>query len=148
MPVLPSFRNQLNDQLRKSIDQFLYEVNTGISLVKYPKLVLIIHKNFELLFSVIYNSKEQSLSFPVVFKIFIFTKLLFSIPNKILRFILLYCSFLVKFKTRDDRGKHNFEKQYCCGNYSDDVYQCLNTDQILLKIQYFHYSTLQKISNN
>ena len=30
MPVLPSYRNQSIDLLRKTIDWFLYEGNTGI----------------------------------------------------------------------------------------------------------------------
>ena len=36
MPLLPSNRNQSIDLLRKSIDRFLYEGNTGIHWVK-PK---------------------------------------------------------------------------------------------------------------
>ena len=30
MPVLPSYKNQSIDLLYKSVDQFLYEGNTGI----------------------------------------------------------------------------------------------------------------------
>ena len=81
--------------------------------------------------------KQQSLSFHVVSKTFITQNYLFVIPNHILCFTCPYHSYLAHFKTSDNRGKHNFEKQYCGGNYSDDLYQCLNTDQILLKIQYF-----------
>ena len=66
--------------------------------------------------------KQQSLSFHVVSKIFIAQNYLFGIPNKILRVTFLYRSRLAQFKTRDNRGKLSFEKQYCCGNYSDDVY--------------------------
>ena len=86
--------------------------------------------------------KKQSLSFHVVSKTFITQNYLFVIPSNILRFSCLYRSFLAHFNPRDNRGKHDFEKQYYCGNYSDDVYQCLNTDQILLKIQYFDHNTL------
>ena len=86
--------------------------------------------------------KKQSLSFHVVSKTFITQNYLFVIPSNILRFSCLYRSFLAHFKPRDNRGKHDFEKQYYCGNYSDDVYQFLNTDQILLKIQYFDHNTL------
>ena len=78
--------------------------------------------------------KEQALSFHVVSKTL--RKITFAIPNN----ILLSC--LVDFKTRGNRGEHNFEKQYYCGNYSDDVCQSFNTDQILLKIQYFDDSIL------
>ena len=86
--------------------------------------------------------KEQSLSFHVVFKIFITQNYLFVIPNNIRHFTCLYHSCLAHFKVRDNRGTHNFEKQCYCGNYSDDVCQCLNTDQILLNIQYFDDSIL------
>ena len=85
------------------------------------------------IFGSITRFKRQS-SFHVVPKTFTTQNHLFVIPNKILRFTCLYRSCLAHFKTRDNRGKHNFKKQYCCGNYSDDVYQCLNTDQISLKI--------------
>ena len=78
--------------------------------------------------------KQQSLSFHVVSKTFITQNYLFVIPSNILRFTCLYRSCLAHFKARDNRGKHNFETQYCYGNCFDDVYQCLNTDQILLKI--------------
>ena len=78
--------------------------------------------------------KQQSLSFQVVSKTFLTQNYLLVIPNNIFRFTCLYRCCLAHFKRRDNRGKHNFEKQYCCGNYSDDAYQCLNTDQILLKI--------------
>ena len=86
--------------------------------------------------------KKQLFSFHVVSKTFITQNYLFVIPSNILHFSCLYCSFLAYFKPRDNRGKHDFEKQYYCGNYSDDVYQFLNTDQILLKIQYFDHNTL------
>ena len=81
--------------------------------------------------------KQLSLSFHVASKTFITQSYLFVIPNNILRF-----TCLAHFKTRDNQGKHNFKIQYCCWNYSDDVCQCLNTDQILLIIQYFDDSTL------
>ena len=86
--------------------------------------------------------KKQSLSFYVVSKTFITQNYLFVIPGNILRFSCLCRSFLAHFKPRDNRGKHDFQKQYNCGNNSDDVYQCLKTDQILLKIQYFDHNTL------
>ena len=80
--------------------------------------------------------KQQSLSLHVVSKIFITQNYLPVIHTNILRF-----TCLAQFKTIDNLGKHNFEK-HCCENYSDDLYQCLNMDQILLKIQYFNDSTL------
>ena len=83
--------------------------------------------------------KKQSLSFHVVSKTFITQNYLFVIPSNILRFSCLYRSFLAHFNPRDNRGKHDVEKQYYCGNYFNDVYQCLHTDHILLKIQYFFY---------
>ena len=86
--------------------------------------------------------KQHSLSFHVVSKTFITQNYLFVIPSNILRFSSLYRSCLVHFKPRDNRGKHDFGKQYYCGNYSHDICQCLNTDQILLKIQYFDDNTL------
>ena len=86
--------------------------------------------------------KQQSLSFHVVSKTFITQNYLFVIPKNILPFTCLYRSCLAHFKTRDNQGKLNFEKQYYCGNNSDDMCQCLNTDQIILKIQCFDDSTL------
>ena len=86
--------------------------------------------------------KKQWLSFHVVSKTFITQNYLCVIPSNILRFSCLYRSFLAHFKPRDNRGKHDFEKQCYCGNYSHNVYQCLNTDQVLLKIQYFDHNTL------
>ena len=78
--------------------------------------------------------KEQSLLFHVVCETLITQSYLFVIPNNDLRFTCLYRSCHIL--RRDDRGKHNFEKQYYCGNYSDDVCQGLNTDRFLLKIRY------------
>ena len=86
--------------------------------------------------------KQQSSSFHVVSKSFITQNYLFVIPSNILSFSWLYRSCLAHFKSRDNRGKHNFEKQSFCGNYFDDVCQCLSTDQILLKIQYFDHNIL------
>ena len=63
-------------------------------------------------FGPIAMSKLQSLSFHVVSKTFIRQNYLFVIPNNILRFTCLYRSCVAHFKTRDNRGKHNFEKQY------------------------------------
>ena len=87
--------------------------------------------------------EQQSLSFHVVSKTFITQNYLFVILNNILGFTCLYLSCLAHFKTRDNRGKHNFDKQYYCGSYSDDVCQCLNTDQILLNMQHFDDSILE-----
>ena len=84
--------------------------------------------------------KQQPLSFMQFSKYFFTQNNLLVIPNNILCFTCLYRSCFAQFETRKNRGKHNFEKQYCCRNYSDDVYQCLNTDQILLRIH--------KIDNN
>ena len=107
-------------------------------LVKSLKILKVASATFE----PITMFKQQSLSFHLVSKTFIKQNYLFVIPNNILHFTCLYRSCLAHFKTRDNRDKHNFEKQYCCENYSDDVYQCPNTDQILLKIQHFDNSTL------
>ena len=79
--------------------------------------------------------KGQSLLFHVVSETLITQNYLLVIPNNVVRFTCLL-SLLSHFKTKDDRGKHNFEKQYYCGNYSDDVCQGLNTDRFLLKIRY------------
>ena len=86
--------------------------------------------------------KKKSLSFHVVSKTFIAQNYLSVIPSDILHFFCLNRSFLAHFKSRDNRDKHVFEKHYYCGDYSDDVCQCLNTDQIFLKIQNFCHNTL------
>ena len=66
--------------------------------------------------------KQQPLLFHVVSKTFITQNYLFVILIIILCFTFLCRYCLAYFKTRDNRGKNNFEKQYCCGNYSVDVY--------------------------
>ena len=65
--------------------------------------------------------------------------------SNFLRFSCLYCSCLAQlldiFSPEISR-QAQFWKKYYCRNYSDDVCQCLNTEQILLRIQYFDHNTL------
>ena len=138
--------NTLTYDDAKIWNQFYFEfVINELSLTKVKLKILLKNHSLKVVsatFGPIKMFEKQSLSFHVVSKTFITQNYLFVIPSNILRFSCLYHSFLAHFKPRDNRGKHDFEKQCYCGNYSDDVYQCLNTDQILLKIQYFDHNTL------
>ena len=73
--------------------------------------------------------KQQSLLFHLLHKI------TFSSLSTTSFASLVFIAFVLQILRRDSRSKHNFEKQYYCGNYSDDVYQCLSTDQILHRWQ-------------
>ena len=77
--------------------------------------------------------KQHSLSFHVVCKTFITQNYLFVIPNNILRFPCLIALVLHILKQEIIEANTTL-KNYFCGNYSDDVYQCLNRDQMLLEI--------------
>ena len=90
--------------------------------------------------------EKHSLLFHVISKAFTIQNYLFVIPSNNFRFSCLYRLFHAHFKPKDNRGKHNFEKQYYCRNYSDYVYQCLNVDQILFKIQYLDRNPHQKVT--
>ena len=76
-----------------------------------------------------------------------YTKLPVFIPCNILRFSCLYRSVLHVlhvFNPEIIEANTILKKMYICycGNYSDDECQCLNTGQMLLKIQYFDHNTL------
>ena len=85
--------------------------------------------------------KDQSLSFHVVSKHLLHKITFLSFPTTSVA-LLVFIALVLYILRRDNRGKHNFEKQNYRGTYSDNVCQCLNTDQILLKIQFFGDSIL------
>ena len=121
--------NTLTYDDAKIWNQFYFEfVINELSLTKVKLKILLKNHSLKVVsatFGPIKMFEKQSLSFHVVSKTFITQNYLFVIPSNILRFSCLYRSFLAHFKPRDNRGKHDFEKQYYCGNYSDDVCQCL-----------------------
>ena len=128
----PNFTiDQQNHRCRIKIQKFIQH-NEGKSVV--AKMFI---RNLKVAYSSFRSVtmfKQQSLSFYIISKTFITKNYISVIPNNILRFTFPNNFCLAHFETSDNWSKHNFEKHYCCGNYSDDIYQCPKTDQILLKI--------------
>ena len=106
--------------------------NNNLTLKKFHQLLRVVSTISES----IKIFKQHPLSFYVVSKIFITQNYLFAFGLLVFIALLLHILKQELFKT------NTVSKEY------DDVYQCLNTDHVSKRIQYFDDSTLQKILNN